>query len=70
MANYLFTSFDKRFNFEKDFSFTTTNNNLKFYYEILNMYSNCKFISNANKNIIKKLKDQIYKNINFFDNYK
>lgn len=70
MANYLFTSFDKRFNFEKDFSFTTTNNNLKFYYEILNMYNNCKFISNANKNIIKKLKDQIYKNMNFFDNYK
>ena len=64
MANYLFSKLFKNIKIERE----TSKKNLNFYDEIIKMYINNKFISNENKNIFKKFKKIIEKEINIPSN--
>ena len=64
MANYLFSKLFKNIKIEREAS----KKNLNFYDEIIKMYINNKFISNENKNIFKKFKKIIEKEINIPSN--
>lgn len=65
MANLLFSQLYKHYKIEKELSSTISKNILIFYYEILKMYINCKFITKENKNIFKNFKNIIDKKIFF-----
>ena len=51
MANYLLNDLSNNFNIANNLLFL--NKDIKFYYDIINMYINCKFITDKNKNILK-----------------
>ena len=57
MANIFFTCLIKRFNIK--YNLSILKNGLNFYYTIINMYLNFKFISKENKNILKQFKEII-----------
>ena len=61
MANFLVTIAKSRgkLNILKKLSELTFNNDFYFYYDIVNMYLNCSFISNENKLILKNYKNII-----------
>ena len=62
MVNYLFTFLTRGFAIKTKLSSLVLNNDeFSFYENIFNMYINCKFISNDNKKILKKLKSLIKK---------
>jgi glycosyltransferase involved in cell wall biosynthesis len=58
MFNHLFTQLNKLFNIENDLANLSSKEDLNFYYYIINLYLNCKFITNENKyysNYLKKI---------------
>lgn len=61
IANLIFTSLNKRFNIIYLLSISTLN--LKYYYNIITRYINCKFTSHENKIMLRKYKDIIEKKI-------
>ena len=61
IANLILTSLNRRLNFI--YLLSISNINLKYYYNIIAMYINCKFISHENKNILNQFKDIIEKKI-------
>ena len=61
IANLILTSLNRRFNFIYLLSISTIN--LKYYYNIITRYINCKFISRENKIILNQYKDIIEKKI-------
>ena len=63
MANFLFSRLYKNVNIEKEFPSSISKEKFFFYYEILNMYINCKFISNEIKNIFITFKKKNRKKI-------
>ena len=69
MLNFLFTKLIKQFNIEKNLANLSSKEDLNFYYDIINLYLNCKFITNENKyyfNSLKNIvKNNILKKINF-----
>ena len=65
MANFLVTIAKSRgkLNILKKLSELTFNNDFYFYYDIVNMYLNCSFISNENKLILQNYKNIIKRRI-------
>ena len=59
MANYLFSRILKKVNVEKELSTSFLNDDFNFYYDIINMFLNCKFTSEENNLILQKLKNII-----------
>lgn len=59
MANIIFTSLNRRFNFA--FLLSIPNINLDFYNNVINIYIKCKYISNENKIVLKRFKHIIEK---------
>ena len=59
MANYQFTLISKHINIERELSSTNFNDDFDFYYEIVNMLLNCKFISEENNFLLLKIKKLI-----------
>jgi hypothetical protein len=71
MANYLFSRIlKKKINIEKELSTYSLNDDFNFYYDIINMLLNCKFISKKNNLILLKLKNIIQKKKNFLKFYR
>ena len=62
IANLIFSSLNRRFNII--YLLSISNINLKYYYNIITRYINCKFISHENKIILRQYKDIIEKKIN------
>jgi glycosyltransferase involved in cell wall biosynthesis len=60
MFNFLFTIFNKKFNIEQKISAFTHNST--FYYNIINMYLGCRYLTRENKIILEKYKKIIKKN--------
>ena len=56
MFNHLFTQLNKLFNIENDLANLSSKEDLNFYYYIINLYLNCKFITNENKYYFNNLK--------------
>jgi glycosyltransferase involved in cell wall biosynthesis len=69
MANYLFSRMLKKVNIEKELSTSSLSNDFNFYYDIINMLLNCKFISEKNNLILLKLKKIIQKKNQTFSIY-
>ena len=61
MANIFFTSLIKRFSI--GYNLSILKNGLDYFYNIINMYINFKFISDENKNILKQFKEIIERRI-------
>ena len=61
IANLIFTILNRRFNII--YLLSISNINLKYYYNIITRYINCKFISHENKIILRQYKDIIEKKI-------
>lgn len=61
MLNHLFTQLNKLFNIENELVNLSSKEDLNFYYYIINLYLNCKFITNENKYYFNNLK-KIIKN--------
>ena len=59
MANYLLNELSNKFNISKNILFL--NKDIKFYYDIINMYMNCNFITNRNKIILKNFTEILKK---------
>jgi len=59
MANYLFSHILKRINIEKVLSYSFSNGDFNFYYNIINMFLNCKYISKKINLKLLKLKNKI-----------
>jgi hypothetical protein len=59
MANYQFSLINKYINIERELSSSTFNDDFYFYYEIVNMLLNCKFISEENNFLLLKIKKLI-----------
>ena len=56
IANYLFTILNRRIKIKRELSTKSYNNDFNFYYDIINMLLNCKFISEENNLLLLKLK--------------
>ena len=63
MDNLLFSSFYKALKNNEE-KLLSNLSNFNFFFEIINMYINCKFILKENKLIIKNLKQNLIKNLN------
>ena len=63
MPNLLFTKLIKLFNIENNLAKLSSKQDLNLYYDIINLYLNCKFITNENKYYFNHLKNIINKNI-------
>jgi hypothetical protein len=63
MANYQFTLINKNINIERELSSSNFNDDFYFYYEIINMFLNCKFTSEENNLLLLKIKKIIEKKI-------
>ena len=61
IANIFFTSLIKRFSI--GYNLSILKNGLDYFYNIINMYINFKFISDENKNILKQFKEIIERRI-------
>ena len=59
ITNFLFTKFIRRIKIIRELSPKSYNNDFNFYYDIINMLLNCKFISEENKLLLLKLKNMI-----------
>jgi glycosyltransferase involved in cell wall biosynthesis len=58
MLNLVFTPLYKSFNIENNFAYLSSKEDLNFYYDIINLFLKCKFITNENKyyfNYLKKI---------------
>jgi hypothetical protein len=56
MFNHLFTQLNKLFNIENDLANLSSKEDLNFYYYIIKLHLNCKFITNENKYYFNNLK--------------
>ena len=68
MANWVFSRMIKSFNIEKELSYSFLNGDFNFYYDIINKFLNCKFISKKNNLILLKLKNKIQNKKSNFSN--
>ena len=59
IINYLFTILNRRIKIERELSPKSYNNDFNFYYDIINLLLNCKFISEENNLLLQKLKNMI-----------
>jgi glycosyltransferase involved in cell wall biosynthesis len=59
MLNLLFTHLNKQFNIENNLANLSSKEDLNFYNDIINLYLNCKFITNENKYYFNYLKKKI-----------
>ena len=59
IINYLFTILNRRIKIERELSSKSYNNDFNFYYDIIIMLLNCKFISEENNLLLRKLKNMI-----------
>lgn len=64
MANLLFSNINKDFNIERMLSLINIKEELYYYYNILKIYFNSKFINNDNKYLIQKLQNLVKKKMN------
>ena len=59
MFNLLFTQLNNNFNINYRLNNLSINSKYSFYYEIINMFLNCSFITEENKNILNSFKATI-----------
>ena len=59
ITNFLLAKLNRRIKIIRELSPESYNNDFNFYYEIINMLLNCKFISEENKLLLLKLKNMI-----------
>jgi glycosyltransferase involved in cell wall biosynthesis len=65
MLNLLFTHLNKQFNIENNLANLSSKEDLNFYNDIINLYLNCKFITNENKYYFNHLKNIIKNKLNY-----
>lgn len=65
MVNYLFTIINIKFNIKRELSSSFFNNDFYFYYDVINLLLNCKFISEENIAILLEIKNLIEKKFQF-----
>lgn len=63
IANSIFTIIHRKLNIERRLSSSSFNNDFYFYYDIVNMLLNCKYISVGNSLLLLKLKNIIQKKL-------